>query len=352
MFDGKPRMRPDGRWELQITLGKDESGKRIRKSFYGSKEREVIRKKDKWLSENNIRDILESNSFKTETFEVWADKWLEVKKITVRPYTYHNTYYTRVEKYLKPYFKQRPLDAITQMDIQAFFLKHQDLSLALQKTLKDILNNMFNKAIINDLCVKNPVVDIKIKSNQQKKEKTVLNKEQRDIAIKWAIDNKQYDILTILKTGIRRGELLGLRWIDIDFNHRIININQSYCDGVDTDIPDMQLKNESSKRSIPVDDELIECLKSIKKTSELVFPYITAKAYGSHAGRVLHRMANECNLPYVTLHGLRHTFGTVLRENGVDIYTISKLLGHSGVEITAKIYVHNDVEVLRSAMGL
>lgn len=61
-------------------------------------------------------------------------------------------------------------------------------------------------------------------------------------------------------------------------------------------------------------------------------------------------MAEDCNLPFLTLHELRHTYGTVLREKGVDIYSISKLLGHASIEVTAKIYVHNDLEVLRSAI--
>ena len=143
MFEGKPRKRSDGRWELQITIGIDQSGKRIRKSFYGNKQKEVCDKKDNWLKEQNIFvPNITTNTDSSITsqnkvlFEEWADKWLEIKKETVRPYTYKNTYYTRVEKYLKPYFKGRPIDAISQMDIQIFFEKHKKISLALQKTLK------------------------------------------------------------------------------------------------------------------------------------------------------------------------------------------------------------------------
>lgn len=63
-------------------------------------------------------------------------------------------------------------------------------------------------------------------------------------------------------------------------------------------------------------------------------------------------MAKECGLPYLSLHELRHTYGTVLRENGVDLYTISKVLGHADVGLTAKIYVHNDLNVLRNALKM
>ena len=151
---------------------------------------------------------------------------------------------------------------------------------------------------------------------------------------------------------MRRGELLGLRWQDVDFENRIISIEQSYCDGVDGDEPDLEVKSKSSRRKIPIDDELVCNLKDLPRTSEYIFPYTSAKAYGSHISRVLHRMANECELPYLSLHELRHTYGTVLRENGVDLYTISKVLGHADVGLTAKIYVHNDIDVLRNALKM
>ena len=93
-------------------------------------------------------------------------------------------------------------------------------------------------------------------------------------------------------------------------------------------------------------------LKSIPRKSERIFLYCTAKAYGSHICGVLKRMAKECGFQYVTLHELRHTYGTLLKAKGVDIYTIQKLLGHSSVDVTAKIYVHNDLDTLRMAMKI
>ncbi|MBQ3427986.1 MAG: site-specific integrase [Clostridia bacterium] len=354
MYEGTPHKRKDGRWELMITIGRHEDGRFKRKSFYGKKEREVIHKKDEWLRNYNINQNTKADPLDgTEAFDVWADRWLEIKKGTVRPYTYENTYRTRVGKYLKPYFGHRPIAAITQSDIQVFFLKHKHLSEALLKTLKTILKNMFELAIVNDLCIKNPVTGIKLKSIKAKSEKTALNEAQQKKAIEWAIANRQYDVLAVIKTGMRRGELLGLRWSDINFDQKYIHVCQSMCDGIEKgDKPDMKLKSQSSDRYIPVDDELLKYLSDIPHTSDKVFPYCSARAYGTHICRVLKRMSKECELPYVTLHELRHTYGTVLREKGVDIYTIQKLLGHSSVDVTAKIYVHNDIDVLRQAMRL
>ena len=357
MYDGKVRKRKDGRFELQIVIGRDEFGRVKRKSFYGTKEREVIRKKDIWLKENKIQSEYGINPLQdTEAFSVWAEKWLELyKKPTVRTYTYHVTYKTRVVKYLIPHFKQRPLLAINQIDIQQFFNLNQNLAIATLETLKTILKDIFEKAIDNGLCVRNPVKNIKLKSSQPKNEKKAYNELQQKIAIKWSIENKHYDILTVLKTGIRRGELFGLKWSDVDFEKKIININESISPKTSDGLVDTMVKSESSRRQIPVDDELLDCLKMIPEEGKYIFIRDTKNATNSYPqklSRILTKMSVECNIPRLTLHELRHTYGTVLREKGVDIYTISRLLGHSSISVTESVYVHNDVEVLRKAIGI
>lgn len=352
MFDGNIRKRNDGRLEMQITVGTDDNGKRIRKSFYGKTEREVKKKRDKWIKETDIYKELKVG--KTEDFSVWADIWLETyKKPSVRPYTYENTYRTRVEKYLKPYFKNRPLNSINQIDIQRFFNEHSQISLATQNTLRIILVNIFKKAVINGVCIKNPVEDIKLHSNNKTKDKQAYNAKQQRAAIEWAMANKKCEILIVLKTGIRRGELLGLRWSDVDLDNKIISINQSISPKVKGfDFVDTELKTKSSKRRIPIDDELTDFLRQMERTGENIFEAPSVDAFAKRINHTLKQMADECNLPYLTLHELRHSFGTVLREKGVDIYTISKLLGHSSIGVTSAIYVHNDVEVLRQAMNI
>lgn len=356
MYEGTIRKREDGRYELQITIGRDENGKRIRKSFYGTKKSEVSKKKDEWLRNHNINAVTKIDPLEgTKPFSEWADEWLEIyKKPTVKPYTYLNTYKTRVDKYIKPYFKDRPINAITQIDVQNFFNKHTYLSMALLKTLSVILNSIFNKAIDNKditACTSNPAKNVTLKSTQKKKPKLAYNAMQQSIAIQWCVKNKAYDLLTILKTGIRRGELLGLKWTDVDFKNKIIYVNESISPEVDGVI-DKDVKNTSSERFIPVDDELLNCLSEIERTDEYIFPAITPNAYGKKATKRLKQMSQECNIPRLTLHELRHTAGTVLREKGVDIYSISKLLGHASIDVTVSTYVHNDIEVLRRAIGL
>lgn len=132
--------RSDGRWESQIVIGTYEDGRPKRKSFYGHTSREAAAKRDKWLKENPVNAMNDAEVYEgTEPFSKFADSWLEIKKATVREYTYENTYRTRAEKYLKPYFGDRPMNAITHRDIQLFFVNHINLSMGLQKTLRTIL---------------------------------------------------------------------------------------------------------------------------------------------------------------------------------------------------------------------
>lgn len=337
--------------EVILTFGVDKEGKKQKKSFYGKTKKEAETKKDKWL-EGYLKTpagCIESDGH--ISFATWTKRWLEVyKKDTVRPYTYENTYKTRVDKYLIPYFGERPLVSIKAADIQEFFNRHQHLSLALLKTLKTILNGIFGAAIDNDLCYKNPASNVKLKSQYKQKEKKVLDLKQREKAMKWCIMNEHYDILLVLKVGLRRGELIGLRWEDIDFKNRIITINESISPPTKDGVIDYDVKSQSSRASIPVDDEMIACFNKIPRISKRVFNCESANTYAKQAKRVLQAMAEECNLPYLTLHELRHTVGTVMRESEVDIYSISKLLRHSNIDITSKVYVHNDLEVLRRAI--
>lgn len=350
MFDGNIRKRKDGRYEMQITVGTNSAGKRIRKSFYGATKREVTKKRDKWVRETDIYKELDVG--KTEEFSKWTDIWLETyKKPTIREYTYEVTYKSRVDKHLKPYFKNRPLNSITQMDIQQFFNEHRDMSLASLKTMRVILSNIFKKALLNGLCDKNPVEDIKLNSTQIKKEKKAFNAVQQRKAIDWSKKQGYYEIAIALKTGIRRGELFGLKWNDIDFDNKIMYISRSISPPINGNV-DKKLKNTSSDRILPIDDELISIFKSMPKDGENLFNDVSVNAFAKKATKKLRQMSKECNLPYLTLHELRHSCGTVLREQGVDIYSISKVLGHSSINVTSAIYVHNDVEVLRQALNM
>jgi integrase len=347
-------------YEVKITTGHNMQGKPIRKSFYSPTSKDDAREQaKKWMVEKKVSERTGETFIEKEyTFSQWAKKWLEIyKKGKVKQHTYDYTYRVNVETYMIPFFGQAKLQDITQANIQEYFNKHSFLAENNLKRHRMILRNIFDKAVYNDLCRKNPVEGIVYQSVKEKSVRSAYTKEQMDKLIEYAKSHHGGVMIVImLNTGVRRGELLGLKWIDIDYERKSIFVRRSVTP--DTDEPqDGEVKSKSSYREIPVSDEFLEYLKTLPHKTDYVIPGKTKYGYMSidgFEGRYRRFMEDACSaldIPYLVPHELRHTFGTVLREKGIDIYTISRVMGHGDVLVTDKIYVHNDYDVLRKNMG-
>lgn len=349
--------RKDGLYEYKATIGRNFQGKAVRKSFYSSKSLEDAKKKaQQYIINQEIADREEKPLVQTSyLFGAWAVKWLETyKKPTVSENTYLHTYKQTLNKHIIPYFGKADLRDIRNIDIQKFFsTKQETLSSSSLEKLKIILNAIFECAIENDLCYKNPVKHTDYRSSVEKVEKRVYTDTQLQIVKPYFYDDMP-EVFLLLETGLRRGEMLGLMWQDIDIAKKTLSVNRSISDksggGVLINPPKW-----NSYRTIPISNELIRLLCSLPHSSLYIFPNANGQiSFPSHWSRKLtrhmHRMHQQYpDIPVLTAHELRHTRGTELRRNGVDIYTIQKLMGHKDVNVTANIYVHDDVETTRKA---
>ena len=348
-------------YEIKITVGHKLNGDPIRKSFYSPTSKDDAREQAKqWqvkkaVSERTGEVFIE----KDITFAEWAKKWLEVyKKGKVKQHTYDYTYRVNVEKYMIPFFGQAKLQNITQADVQEYFNKHAFLAENNLKRHRMILRNIFEKAVYNDLCRKNPVGGVNYASNKEKTVRHAYTEAQADKLIEYAKHHKGGAMIVImLNTGVRRGELLGLKWSDVDYGGKTISVKRSVTPDT-TEPEDGDVKSNSSYRVVPVSDEFLDFLKTLPCKTEYVIPgktkygYLSIDAFEQRYKRFMQTASENLEIPYLVPHELRHTFGTVLREKGVDIYTISHVMGHSNVAVTDKIYVHNDINVLRRDMKL
>ncbi len=162
-------------------------------------------------------------------------------------------------------------------------------------------------------------------------------------------------IITLLYTGMRRGELCGLEWSDVDFKNNLIDINKSSLYTVNIGIYDDTTKNESSKRVIKIPPVVIDILKQHKKEQNAERLKLgdkwtdTNKIFTQLNGKPIHpdtitgwfgTFLKRHNLPPIHIHSLRHTNATLLIASGVDLRTVSKRLGHSNMSTTANIYTH------------
>lgn len=356
MADGSVTRRKDGRYELQIIIGKTLDGKFKRKSFYGKGPREVKRKRDEWL-ENQAKGKAD---LKTSSMEAWAMRWAETyKKPTVSPSTYKNTYINYIKNYIIPYFGVAAPKDITPADVQNFFNIHNDLSSAVLDKIKKVLNQIFESAIDNDLCIKNPCRNIKLPPYKKKNEKHAYTQAQANMVKEYAKNHPfGMDIIILLETGIRRGELLALKWSDIDFQNNLMYVKKAVTSSGEIGAP----KSAAGVRVIPFSHELHDFL--ISKKPQKADQYVIESKTGGymqqnnwdkrHRMKFMEDMLQFYNnkIPALTAHELRHTFGTLLHARGVDIYTIQKVMGHSDIRVTADTYIHNDINVLQKAMKL
>lgn len=207
------------------------------------------------------------------TFVDWANKWLEVyKKPDVSENTYKSTYYYPIVNHIIPYFKNSKLQNIYPIDIKNFYSSKQYLSKSTLSKIRNCLNSLFETAIDNNLCTRNPAKGIKFTSNKTKNKKKVYT-DIEIIKVEKIAETTMLEIVILLETGLRRGELLGLKWSDIDFLNKTISVNKSVAyakNGKTTINP----PKKDSYRINPLSNKAIKVLKSIKKhpNSEYIFP--------------------------------------------------------------------------------
>ena len=316
-------------------------------------------------------------------FEDWALSWLETyKKGLVKDNSYWGTYYNPVVVHLIPYFGHMKLDAIKSIEIQAYFKSKKDIySLETLKKDRACLAAIFDTAIDNELCKKNPVTkNIKIVSSIQPQKRLAYTDEEYKIVYEYAKTHIYgLDILVLLETGISRSELLGIRWENLDCNNRVIHINQAIISTKNTstgkwNIVADGLKNEYRERSIPISETLMRriimkprviTVKGNAKKGSPPFRVKTEYVFYSPTGKIfspdnwynrrykvfmedMHRAYPH--IPIRNPHELRHTRATLWWENDVDLLSIAFLGGWTDLEMLRKRYAHVSLEKLKEVL--
>lgn len=354
MSKKKPQKRKEemGLVEVKKTIGKTVDGKLIRKSFYGTTKKQALEKADNYLLKVKTYDGLQQIPFPQV-----AEQWLSAyKENTVRTITYERSYRAPFQKHILPYFRSANLSDIKQKDVQSFLNSKSTYSYSSLQKLRTILSGIFEYAIANDYCHKNPVKGTQLsrKSTDRTGEKKAYTYQQALEVISLAQNIKNgTDIIVLLKTGLRRSELLALQWKNVDMEKRIIHVRESVSE-TGSGLEIHPCKSEKSIRDIPFDDELHAIFSKMQR-SGFVIEGQNGKNMSPHnwsykryavANQKIQKEAEMTgiSLPLLNPHEMRHTFGSILYERGADIVTISKLMGHSSIEITVKLYVHDSLK--------
>ena len=343
------------RYMLQAYLGVDPfTGKQKRTTRRGFKTQKEAKK-----AERELLLSIEENGFTDHsskpTFKEVADLWLESYETTVKPTTYQNT-----RKYLniliKDYFSDIRIESISVSMMQQIVLKLSKRYTAYSLYLS-VVNRVFKFAMSLGIVQANPVDRI-IRPKQQppKSEKIALTKEELNQFLTLAKEHARPVLYaawhTLAYTGLRKGELLGLEWSDIDLDNKVISVQHNLV-MVNGKYRIQSPKTRKSIRKITIDDITASVLKSWKleqkklffkngvKNSNIVFSGSSGEYLDKSHFRVsLKKFLKRYDLPAITVHGLRHTHASLLFEAGVEPKTISDRLGHANIQTTLDMYTH------------
>lgn len=303
---------------------------------------------------NEVKNIIVSRR-KRKDFEVVTEEWLKYKKNTVKKSTYYNYSYS-VAKYLYPSFAGKN---ITKIKNYNNFIEELSDTLS-PKTVRDIVTKL--KEIINFYEEEhNTKLNIKKMSlpKLNKKEIQILSNKEKQKLEKYCIqqnDLKSLGILICLNTGLRVGEVCALRWENIDFETRRIHVEKTIeriysKEGNKTIVIIDTPKSMTSIRTIPINSKLYNILKQMRgkcKKTDFVLTglsdhYVEPRNYQYNFKEIL----KKSKIKRYKFHTLRHTFATNCIEAGMDIKSLSEILGHADVSITLNIYVHSSDKAKR-----
>lgn len=344
-------------YRVTRTVGRKADGTAIRKSFYGAGINEANQKANEYM--NNIKNGL-VNNFENVTLNDMMHTWLfDVlhNSSKIKPSTFQ-----RYEEVYRNYIKSSDiaglkLTGITSLRLQQFYNKlSEEYSYTRINHLNTVLKTFFNWCIKSDYLLKNPCLKVEIKGNKsdivnEKRKKVEILSEEEISKIKEYIKETNMELIVLLDlaTGLRLGELLALDWSVIDLENKNLRVERSVKEVYVYDdenhrhletvfqIP----KTPHSFRTVPIPNTLVETLKDFDNKNGLVFHNeggkpLRAKNIAYHWKKIL----KECNIPHKKFHTIRHTYGSILLKNGVDIETVAELMGHSAISIT-QIYLHS-----------
>ena len=353
--EGNIRKRKDGRWEGRYTAGHDPvTGKQIFKNVLGKTQTEVKEKLKKALVEAGQVDFTKLGQY---TVGTWMDTWFEnVAKIKVRPSS-HQTYKGYIDNHIKPKIGKIPLEKLTTMDLQKFYRKlltkgrverieskeqPKGLSAKTVRNINQVISSAMDLAVAQKIILTNPTNACELPKVEHQEMQTI-PAEQLQAFLDEAKATGVYEMYYIeLATGLRRGELLGLKWSDIDWKNGIIKVRRQVA-RVDGQIVEAPLKTKNSYRAVTISQQAIEVLREQKRKTndQYVFPSPNGGPISPDSvNNMLKRVLERAGIPKVRFHDFRHTFATIALQNGVDIKTVSGMLGHFSAGFTLDTYAH------------
>ncbi len=345
--EGSVFQRKDGRWVVQIELG---DGKR--KLYYVKTQKEGVEKLRKAQRE------LEQGTLVTgpqQTVEQYLTYWLEeVHKSSIKISTYVK-YRKLINGYIIPALGHLKLEKLTPQHVKSLYNQKAKDGLAAKtiNSIHGVLHEALKNAVLWNLVSRN-VCDVVSPPRMVKTEKQSLTMEQAHKLLESVRSHRLEMLLTLaLTTGMRRGEMLALRWADIDLERQTIKVHRTVDYIPKHGYVETEPKTAAGRRMILLPSFVVDMLKqhrvqqlearlkagSMWEDRDLVFTGLKGGYFNPrYLEKLFSKVIAEAGLPHITLHNLRHSAATLLLSMGVPLKVIQEILGHSNFAITANIY--------------
>ena len=358
--DGMVRKRDDGRWEGRIVVGHKENGDSIFHYVSAKTQKALMEKLHRCIVEYDGADLTEDSHM---TLGEWLDIWLkECAEPSVRPSTYKG-YRGYAERNIKPSLGSKQISKVTAADVQTLYRKLQReggvdggaLSPTTVRRIHGVLHQALNAAVDRHLIVKNPTDDVTL-PKKVTAAKTILNDKQLERfmeAIK--ADEHWHDFFYLeITTGLRRGELCGLMWTDFDAEKGTLTVRRTLHNKVGGGYYVGETKTGAGRRIIKLPPSTVQLLSERKRTSisQWIFPnpiHPEDPIMPNSGYTRMKKLLAEAGLPDMRFHDLRHTFATMSLEHGMDVKTLSAIIGHVSAKTTLNIYTHITNEMQENA---
>lgn len=362
--EGTVRQRKDGRWEARVVVSYDEKGLPKTKNVTAKTKTECLEKLEKLKAEIGAT----VKKCKPDmTFGEWMDFWYQTYcKNTLKEYT-QATYEQRIYKQIIPKIGHHPLNKVTTGMLERFYahLKADGRLVRREQFGPGLANSVIrsihahcraalDKAVAEKLIRQNPAIGCKLPPKKSAEVKILSPEAMQKLLYQAQIEGFYEMFMLDLATGLRRGEIVGLQWKNIDFENGTLSVTKQvrYVKG---ELKIEPPKTKASERSIILSPPVLEMLAEYRKTvnSIWLFPSPVKKEDvprdPSACRKALARILKRAECEHVPFHAMRHTFASNAFHYGMDVKTLASTIGHESVETTLNVYAHSSEQMKRDA---
>ena len=363
--------RKDGRYEGRYVTGKKSNGTTRFGYVYGMRYTDV--KKRLLEKKAEIQQTIHPEAaVRGMTVEKWMRSWLETDLLGGIKASSYLTYQNQMNRHILPCLGRMQMASITPEMVHSFLecLQAKGLGENTVRGIYRLLSAAMRAALDDGIISKNPCRKICVKRGERVQQRVFSREEQKKVE-KTLSQGEDLTALFAMYTGLRLGEICGLRWSDINWENGTATVCRTVqrlkrmdtdkclkCGGAKTYLMIGSPKSPSSCRTIPIPTFLLKRLEIQKKqrsAAQLTTGYIFGTGMRAADPRTIQRrfagVVRRLEIPDAHFHTLRHSYATRLLEMGVDVKTVSQLLGHSSAKSTLDCYAHSLLDQQRSAVA-